>query len=84
MRDDVETEWRAIAPHVRLMQAAGVKAMVYGEVSNTVHGNIDAPLSTRVELTSDQLKRYGGRLTQSERIPAASLIRPVPRSEVPA
>ena len=64
MRDDVETEWRAIAPHVALMQAAGVKAMVYGEVSNTVHGNIDAPLSTRVELTTDQLKRYGERLTQ--------------------
>lgn len=64
MRDDVETEWQAIAPHVALMQAAGVKAMVYGEVSNTVHGNIDMPLSTRVVLNADQLKRYGERLTE--------------------
>ncbi len=64
MRDDVDTEWRAIAPHVALLRAAGVSAMVYGEVSNTVHGNIDAPLSTRVALTPDQLKRYGERLTE--------------------
>jgi inosose dehydratase len=64
MRDDVDTEWRAIAPHVALLQAADVKAMVYGEVSNTVHGNIDAPLSTRVALSPEKLERYGERLTQ--------------------
>ena len=64
MRHDVDTEWRTIAPHVALLRAAGVSAMVYGEVSNTVHGNIDAPLSTRVALTPDQLKRYGERLTE--------------------
>ena len=76
MRDDVETEWRTIAPHVALMQAAGVKAMVYGEVSNTVHGNIDSPLSTRVALSSDQLKRYGERLTQlAERLQREAGIR---------
>lgn len=76
MRDDVETEWHTIAPHVALMQAAGVKAMVYGEVSNTVHGNIDAPLSTRVALSSDQLKRYGERLTQlAERLQREAGIR---------
>jgi inosose dehydratase len=64
MQHDVDTEWRAIAPHVALLQAAGVRAMVYGEVSNTVHGQIDAPLSTRVSLTPDQLRAYGERLTR--------------------
>lgn len=76
MRNDVETEWRAIAPHVALMQAAGVKAMVYGEVSNTVHGTIAAPLSTRVQLTVEQLQRYGKRLTAlAERLLAQTGIR---------
>ena len=63
MKNDVETEWRAIAPHVALVQAAGVKAMVYGEVSNTVHGDITMPLSRRVHLSKDQFQRYGERLT---------------------
>lgn len=60
---DAEAEWRAIAPHVALLQAAGVRAMVYGEVSNTVHGNIATPLSRRVQLDDADLQRYGARLT---------------------
>ena len=63
MHNSAEAEWRAIAAHVALLSAAGVKAMVYGEVSNTVHGNIDTPLSRRVRLSDDEFKRYGERLT---------------------
>lgn len=63
VNQDVDAEWRAIAPHVELLRAANVKAMVYGEVSNTVHGNIDTPLSRRVVLDDDAFKRYGERLT---------------------
>jgi inosose dehydratase len=63
MRHGVDAEWRAIAAHVALLSAAGVKAMVYGEVSNTVHGNIDTPLSRRVQLSDDEFARYGERLT---------------------
>jgi inosose dehydratase len=63
MQHEADTEWQAIAPHVALMQAAGVKAMVYGEVSNTVHGDISRPLSARVQLPGDEFKRYGARLT---------------------
>jgi inosose dehydratase len=60
---DAEAEWKAIAPHVALLQAAGVKAMVYGEVSNTVHGNIQTPLSQRVRLDDAGMQRYGERIT---------------------
>ena len=60
---DAEAEWQAIAPHVALLQAAGVRAMVYGEVSNSVHGNIATPLSNRVHLDEAALQRYGARLT---------------------
>ncbi len=63
MRQDVEAEWKAIAPHVALLRAAGVKAMVYGEVSNTVHGDITKGLSSRVRLSDEEFKRYGTRLT---------------------
>lgn len=63
MRQDVDAEWRAIAPHVELLRAAGVTAMVYGEVSNTVHGDIGKPLSSRVRLPDDEFRRYGQRLT---------------------
>ncbi len=63
VKQDVEAEWRAIAPHVALLQAAGVRAMVYGEVSNTVHGNIQTPLSQRVCLDDAAMQRYGARLT---------------------
>ncbi len=63
VNQDAEAEWRAIAPHVALLQAAGVRAMVYGEVSNTVHGNIQTPLSQRVRLDDAALQRYGARLT---------------------
>ena len=63
VKQDVEAEWRAIAPHVALLQAAGVRAMVYGEVSNTVHGNISTPLAQRVCLDDAAMQRYGERLT---------------------
>lgn len=73
---DPETEWRAIAPHVALLQAAGVRAMVYGEVSNTVHGNIQTPLSQRVRLDDVAMQRYGERLTTlSDRLLAETGIR---------
>jgi inosose dehydratase len=76
MEHDVDAEWQAIAPHVALLRAAGVTAMVYGEVSNTVHGNIDTPLSRRVTLSAAEFKQYGQRLTAlSERLLQAEGIR---------
>ena len=62
--NDVDSEWKAIAPHVALLKAAGVRAMVYGEVSNTVHGQIATPLSARVKLSDADFGRYAERLTQ--------------------
>jgi len=71
-----EAEWQAIAPHVALLQATGVRAMVYGEVSNTVHGNIQTPLSSRVQLDGAALKAYGARLSAlAERLQAETGMR---------
>lgn len=76
VNQDAEAEWRAIAPHVALLKAAGVRAMVYGEVSNTVHGNIQTPLSQRVRLDDAGMQRYGERLTAlADRLMAETGIR---------
>ncbi|MCG7586723.1 myo-inosose-2 dehydratase [Photobacterium sp. OFAV2-7] len=58
-----EEEIAAMQDHITLLKAAGCKAMVYGEVSNTVHGDINTPLSQRVILTMDEWKAYAEKLT---------------------
>ncbi|WP_434635400.1 myo-inosose-2 dehydratase [Vibrio sp. SCSIO 43086] len=59
-----EEEIAAMQVHIKLLKAAGCKAMVFGEVSNTVHGDINTPLSQRVILTMDEWKTYCAKLTQ--------------------
>ncbi len=63
MVNTAEEEIAAMQDHIKLLKAAGCKAMVYGEVSNTVHGNINTPLSQRVILTEEEWKTYAERLT---------------------
>ncbi|CAG22334.1 myo-inosose-2 dehydratase [Photobacterium profundum] len=58
-----EEEIAAMQMHIKLLKAAGCKAMVYGEVSNSVHGDINTPLSQRVILTMDEWKVYAEKLT---------------------
>ena len=58
-----EEEIAAMQVHIKLLKAAGCKAMVYGEVSNSVHGDINTPLSQRVILTMAEWKVYADKLT---------------------
>ncbi|BFN34793.1 TPA: myo-inosose-2 dehydratase [Vibrio harveyi] len=64
MKLTAEEEITAMQEHIKLLKAAGCKAMVFGEVSNTVHGDINTPLSQRVILTMDEWKTYCAKLTQ--------------------
>lgn len=59
-----DEEIAAMQDHIKLLKAAGCKAMVYGEVSNTVHGDINTPLSQRVILSMDEWKMYCEKLTK--------------------
>ena len=59
----VEEEIEAVQNHLTLMKGCGCKVMVAGEVSNTVHGDIEKPLSTRVVLSGGQWKEYGTKLS---------------------
>lgn len=63
MTNTAEQEIAAMQDHIKLLKAAGCTAMVYGEVSNTVHGDINTALSKRVILTMDEWKIYGEKLT---------------------
>lgn len=56
-------EIASMQEHIKLLKAAGCTAMVYGEVSNSVHGDINAALSQRVILTPDEWKVYAEKLT---------------------
>lgn len=64
MKLTAEEEIAAMQDHIKLLKAAGCKAMVFGEVSNTVHGDINTPLSQRVILTMDEWKTYCEKLTK--------------------
>ena len=59
-----QEEIEAMQPHIRLLKAAGCKAMVYGEVSNTVHGDINTPLSQRPVLSIEEWKAYASKLSE--------------------
>jgi len=59
-----DQEIAAMQEHIKLLKAAGCTAMVYGEVSNSVHGDINTPLSQRVILTMDEWKAYAEKITK--------------------
>lgn len=58
-----EQEIANMQDHIKLLKAAGCKAMVYGEVSNSVHGDINTALSKRVILTESEWKEYGKKIS---------------------
>ncbi|WED25795.1 myo-inosose-2 dehydratase [Vibrio sp. DW001] len=64
MTNTPEQEIAAMQDHIKLLKAANCKAMVYGEVSNSVHGDINKPLSQRVILSDAEWKAYGAKLTE--------------------
>ena len=63
MTNTAEQEIEAMQTHIKLLKTAGCKAMVYGEVSNSVHGDITIPVSKRVILTPEQWAEYGRKIT---------------------
>ncbi|MHA2939895.1 myo-inosose-2 dehydratase [Vibrio sp. RC27] len=63
MTNTPEQEIAGMQEHIKLLKAANCKAMVYGEVSNSVHSDINKPLSERIILTKDEWKTYGEKLT---------------------
>ncbi len=61
---DAEAEFEAAQAHIRLLRGAGSRVMIVCECSNTIHGTIDAPLSTRPVLPDADWTRFAERLTR--------------------
>jgi inosose dehydratase len=61
----VETEWQAVADHVRLLESCGCQVLVYGECGMMEgHSPWDEPLSRGTKLKSIDLAAYTERLTE--------------------
>jgi inosose dehydratase len=60
----VDEEIRAVGAHLELLARNGANVMVYGEVQDSIQGDIDSPLYKRPQFASDaDWKAYGERLT---------------------
>ena len=59
----VKEQIEAFQAHLHLLKQASCRVMVFAEVSNTIHGDISAPLSARPELDCAEWKIYGEKLT---------------------
>lgn len=64
---DVDAEMRAAEPHVALLRAMGCTAMVHAEVTGSVHGQRDVPLSRRPVLDEAAWAVLASRLAEMGR-----------------
>jgi inosose dehydratase len=60
----VEEEIEAIKPHLHLLKSLGAKAMVYCEITDCVHGQIETPLSHRPIISEEKIAEMSKKLTQ--------------------
>jgi inosose dehydratase len=58
----VEEEIEAVQDHLSLLKDMGCKVMVFAETTNAVHGDMDAPLSTRPVMNDRQWQDWGEKL----------------------
>lgn len=65
--NDIETEKKAIQPHLDLLEENGCTVCIVCECSNTVHGNDAKPLSARPILTMEAFKSFGEKLEELAR-----------------
>ncbi|MGH6760271.1 MAG: myo-inosose-2 dehydratase [Phyllobacterium sp.] len=59
LTNDVETEKKAIQPHLDLLKAHGCKVCIVCETSNAIHGNDDVSLADKPVLADDQWAKFG-------------------------
>jgi inosose dehydratase len=60
---DVEQEIAGMAPHLQLLHAMDCRVVVVCEVSGSVHTDRSRPLGSRPQMSADEWRRLGQRLT---------------------
>jgi len=61
---DADAEIEALRRHLELLQAMGSNVFVIAETSNAIHGERGRPLSQSPDLSDDQWKLFGERMTR--------------------
>jgi inosose dehydratase len=62
--DDLAAEKDKVAPQLELFRSLGAACLAYGETAGTIQNKRKAPLATRRQLSEDEIKLYGRRLTR--------------------
>lgn len=70
-----QEELARLRPHLELLKAMGSPVLVFAEVSQAVHGDLDRPLSERPLLTARDWHELGARLTEVAAVTAAEGVR---------
>jgi inosose dehydratase len=58
LRRSAAAEFKAAKAHRHLLKKLGAKVLIAAECSNTIHGNIKAPLSTRPTMTKSEWAKF--------------------------
>jgi inosose dehydratase len=64
LRRDAAAELQHARAHIDLLKGMGCAVMIVCECSNTIHGTMDAPLSTRPVLADEEWALFARRLTE--------------------
>ncbi len=64
LQRDAAREFESAQSHIRLLRGMGCDVMIVCECSNTIHGDMEAPLSTRPVLTEAEWPAFAARLTE--------------------
>jgi inosose dehydratase len=62
--DDLAEEKDKVASQLELFRSLGAACLAYGETAGTIQNKRNAPLATRRQLSEDEVKVYGRRLTR--------------------
>jgi inosose dehydratase len=64
LEQDAEAEIAALQPHLALLEALGSQVFVFAETSNAIHGRREVTLNATPELSGDDWRRFGERMTR--------------------
>ena len=72
---DARAELAALRPHLELLKAVGSGVLVFADVSDAVHGDLERPLSARPQLEPSEWREFGRRVSEVARATAEEGVR---------
>jgi inosose dehydratase len=75
LQRDVRAELECLRPHLDLLKAVGSSVLVFADVSASVHGDLQRPLSARPRLTGSEWGEFGRRVSEVAAVVAGEGVR---------